>query len=275
MSYGLGSYGLGAYGGGGSGSLFVNASWPITTHSLRVQLSQEPRHLSAFGTGDALNVASWSVIKLVSGFQYTVIGAEMFDDTHVDLHVLEALGNFFETHRVTAIGLLSASGASASAPLSADILGTVETIDPLQAVALDRFLDRDLANPPLQSEIGGFSGTLQIGSDGDYETEAGIPLAKKLVIRRIATPRGAFPHLPTYGIGILEKEPIPGSGNLVALRKEIESQILEEPDVEDVHAALLLDRSNVLFIQLRVRLAGNGATFDMQLTPANGQLVEL
>lgn len=273
MTYGLGAYGLSPYGFGGT--LFVNAAWPVSTHTVRVELSQEPKHESAFVEGDALNPASWSVLKLVSGFQYTVIGAEMHDDTHVDVFLLEPLGNHLETHRVTAIDLVAANGSSASAPLSADFLGTVETIDPLQAVALDRFLDRDLANPPLQTEIGGFSGTLQIGSDGDYETEAGIPLAKKLVIRRLSTPRGGFPHLPTYGIGIIEKEPILGSGNLVALRKDIESQILEEPDIEDASARLLLDRSNVLFIQLRVRLAGNGATFDMQLTPSNGQLVEL
>lgn len=274
MSYGRTTrYGLGAFGGAAS-SLSVEAAWPISTHTVRVELSAEPKHVSAFDVGDALNPASWTVLKLVTGYQFTVIGAELHDATHVDVHVLEALGNHLETHRVTAVGLLANAGFPASNPLTADFLGTVQTIDPLQAVALDRFLDRDLANPPLQGDSG-FSGTLQIGADGDYETESGIPLAKKLVIRRIATPRGAFPHLPRYGIGILEKEPIQGSGNLVALRTEIESQLLEEPDIEDARAALMLDRSNVLFIQLRVRLAGNGATFDMQLSPANGQLVEL
>lgn len=252
----------------------ISGAYAIATHTVRVLLSAAPRHVSAYDDGDALNPLTWTVINPLTGFSYTIVGAVMHDDTTVDLSLLEALGSHLESFIVGAANLSGAAGG-VSVNLAAQFVGTVQTIDPLQAVTLDRYLDRDLANPPLQTELGGFGGTIRIGDDGDYDTETGVPLVKKLVIRRLSTPRGAFPHLPRYGVGILEKEPIVSSGNLVTLKGEIESQINEEPDVEACRVGLLLDRSNVLQIQVRVKLAGSGATFDMQMHTANGQLVEI
>lgn len=251
----------------------LDGAWAIATNAVRIQLSAEPMHVSPFDEGDALNPLTWRVTNPTTGVAYTVVGASMYDDETVDLVLLETLGSHLETFRVQSVGLLGAGGGI-TPDLSALFVGTVQTLDPIGAVTLDRFLDRDLANPPLQSDTGGQAGTLKIGTDGDYETESGIELVRKLALRRLSTPRGAFPHLPRYGVGLVEKEPV-GNGNLVALRGEIERQMLQEPDIAEARCGLMMDRSNVLQVQLRLKVARTGAVFDMQVSSANGQLVEI
>lgn len=251
-------------------------AWAISTHSVRVILSAEPQHTSQFLPGDALHPSTWHVERLTDGFAYTVIGVTMPDDVTVDLILLEALGNHLVTHAVEASGLLGAGGSQAGSLLEGTFVGVVQTIDPVDAVTVDVFRDRDLANPPFQVDRGiGYAGTLVIGSDGDYETEAGPPLLRKLLLRRLGTRRNAFRHLPGYGVGLVEKEPIPGAGNLLRLRTEIEDQAMQEPDAEAATASLTLDRSGVLVVQLSVKPRGGAATINLRLRSSGGRLVEL
>ena len=271
--YGITPYGLGAYGSVGT-SIFLAGAWAISTHGVRVITSSIPKALSAFAVGDALNPATWTVARLDSGDFFTVLGVSRVDQQTFDLALLEPLGNHFVTHQVGSTTLLAAAGFLITHPRAVDFMGVVESLDPTQAVELERLHDRDLKNPPIQLELGGFAGTLVIGSDGDYETEDGIPLLEKLIVRRLTTPKGAFRHLPNYGLGLAIKEPIPG-GDLPRFKAEIERTVAEEPDVETVRCALLLDRSNTLLVQLRVRARNTGATFDVRLRSSDGRLVEV
>jgi hypothetical protein len=273
MGYGTSPYGFSPYGGVFSlSTINVVSAWAISTHSVRVTLSAEPMHLDQFSIGDATNPATWTVVDFTDGRTLTVVAATMHDTTSVDVVTLEPLGDHLNGHTVTAVGLISSDGLSVTNPTSADFLGVVQTVDPVDAQRAD-FRDRDLANPPFQGgRSEGFAGTLVIGSDGDFETEAGIPLIKKLVLRRLNTPRGSFRHLPTYGVAVLEKEPITGGG-LVALLRDIEDQAKQEPDVLSVRARGSIDRSGVLTIQLSVSAAG-GATIDMRMGSRSGRLLE-
>jgi len=272
VGYGTSAYGLSPYGGSAS-TLVVLSAWAISTHAVRVNLSSEPLHDDQFVLGDALNVLSWEV-EVVGGAPRTVIGAVMNDDVTVDLTLLEALGSHLVEHEVTAVGLLSFLGFQATAPLTATFLGVVPTMDPIEAV-FEGFRDRDIANPPFQLGRGlGAAGAPVIGPDGDYDTEAGPLLLRKLLIRRLGTPRGAIRHLQNYGHGIGIKKPLPSKGDLTALRAEIEAQMLEEPDVASARAQLTMDRSGVLFLRLDAR-PRTGAAFTIRMAGANGRLVEI
>lgn len=256
-------------------ALQLVAAWAISTHGIRVELTAAPMAVDQFATGDALNPATWSVTRLDTGASVMVIGAVMHDATTVDLTTLDALGDHFVEHEVVATGLLDALGNPLAGVNSSTLEGVVHTLDPVDSVTSEQFRDRDLANPPFQVDRGlGNNGTIIIGADGDYATEAGIPLQKKLVMRRLGTPRGAFRHLPNYGIGLREKEPLPSAGDLIKLRKEIESQVLEEPDIENARASLLMDRSGVLVVQLQFKPKG-GATVNVRMGSVGGRLVEI
>ncbi len=113
-----------------------------------------------------------------------------------------------------------------------------------------------------------------IGDDGDFETESGARLLRKLVLRRMNTVRASFRHLPDYGCATLEKEPIATGGDLVSYLREVERQAKQEPDAVDASARGSIDRNGVLIVQLAVTMRG-GATVSMRMGQRGGQIVEV
>jgi len=97
-------------------------------------------------------------------------------------------------------------------------------------------MGRDLANCPAPSGsvVGG---TLQIAAGGDYATDTGAALVKKLILRRLTTRPGEFFHLPDYGFGLKPKGLLKTSDR-ATLKKQIAQQILLEPEVESVDVAI-------------------------------------
>ena len=275
MGYGDSPYGLSSYGGSLEASLTVVAAWAVTTHAVRVTLSAPPLALDEFADGDALNPLSWGVDDITTGRALTVVAVSMHDSFTADVTTLEPLGDHLETHQVTGIGLMTAGGLGLTSPTSAQFIGVVQTIDPIDRIGRDDFRDRDIANPPFQIVRSTDSGdTLQFTSSGDLANEAGSPLIRKLVLRRLRTPRGSFRHLPDYGVGILEKEPVSNGGDLQTLLADIENQARREPDVESAIAHGSISRSNVLIIDVAVRPI-SGTTINIRLGTQSGRLVEI
>jgi hypothetical protein len=131
----------------------------------------------------------------------------------------------------------------------------------------------DLQNRPVLESGGiGFGGTLVIDHGGDYAFMSGADLVKKLIHRRLVSRPGDFFHLPGYGIGLREKEPI-SPGELVRLKRNIETQISKEPEVDQCLATLTLSSDGYLIVQLKVKLRPMG---ELELTyPAGAQSVSL
>jgi len=275
VGFGTSPYGTSAFGSlSVSTSISVVVAWAISTHGVRVTLSAEPLHEDPFAEGDALNARSWTVVDQTTGRALTVVAAKMADDFTVDLTTLEALGDDLETHLVTAVELFSLDGAEVSDPVSASFLGIVATTDRIDSQRVD-LRDRDFANPPFQISRGlGYAGTLRIGSDGDFETDSGTALTRKLVLRRLNTPRGAYKHLPNYGVGFLEKEPVGSGGDLLTILRDCERQARQEPSVSDAEAHGSLDRSGVLVIQLQIAEVG-GAQVTMRMAQRDGRMIEV
>lgn len=275
MGYGLSPYGLSPYGGTLSVvTINLVAAWAISTHGVRVLLTSEPTHADQFAVGDALNPETWSVVDVTTGRELTVVAVLMHDSTSVDLTTLEALGDHLDTHVVTAIALLSSTGVIVTAPADAEFAGVVQTMDPVESVSLDDYRDRDLANPPFQiARTTGYAGTLIISDDGDFATESGSALIRKLVLRRLNTPLGSFRWLPNYGLELREKEPI-GSGDLVGLLRRAELQAKQEPDVKNAVVRGSINRAGTLIIQVSIEASG-GATINMRMGSVAGRLVEI
>jgi hypothetical protein len=272
VGFGIIPFGTGPF--GATGTIAIASAWATTTHGVRVTLTDEAAHTDSFAPGDATNPLTWSVANLTTGDTLTVAAVSMVDDVTVDLALLEPLGDDLEMLSVVATGLVDVTGAPLSSPVSATFAGLVETIDPVDAVRVD-FRDRDLANPITQSARGfGIGGTLVIGDDGDFETESGARLLRKLVIRRMNTTRAAFRHLPDYGCATLEKEPIATGGDLVSYLREVERQAKQEPDAVDASARGSIDRNGVLIVQLAVTMRGGG-TVSMRMGQRGGQIVEV
>lgn len=102
------------------------------------------------------------------------------------------------------------------------------------------------------------SGTLTIDSGGDYASESGPAFVRKLILRRLTTKPGEFFHLPNYGLGLREKEPLPVN-NLRALAKAIEQQVALEPEVSAVKANLsYAANAAILYVKVQAQLRQTG-----------------
>lgn len=269
--YGQSPYGTDPY-GALAGIELVNA-WASSTNTVRVETTTPMMIGLGYEAGSTLRPSTWTVVNLTTGRQYTVLGAQQVAPDAVDLVLLEQLGPQQEQHRVVSTTLRNANGNVITGNVAADFAGVVVTYNsPPDDVTL--FRARDLANPSLVARPIGAPGTLVLGSDGDYDTEVGEALVVKLVIRRLTTPRGSIRHLPNYGTGLAVKEPIPGRGNLNALKVELERQAELEPEVARSNVSLSLDRAGVLFVKVHLVLRITGGQVDIRLrsVPGTGQI---
>ncbi len=125
----------------------------------------------------------------------------------------------------------------------------------------------------MSEQLMGTSGTLVIESDGDYASMTGAELIKKLILRRLTTKPGDFFHLPNYGIGLREKEPLPVA-DLRKLAKAIELQVAQEPEVAAVKATLAYSASAaVLNVRVQAQLKTSGQQVAVAVAVPTGQVV--
>lgn len=259
MSWGTIPWGTGVF-GFESGDLTVVKALAPNTRTVRVTLSREPLNNSVTGAGDALNPLVWSVIRLDTGFAFTVLEVTVFDPpTIFDVRLLQPLGTVFNLHRVSAPTLRTPGGDLISTPNFADFDG-VQAFDassPDRISAAKNLATRDLDNKPAPALEGTqIGGTLRITAAGDYAEVQGADLVRKLVLRRWTTRPGEFFHLPEYGAGIKIKEALPAN-SLVLFKEQLRQQALLEPEVEDV-SVQLFQTSGLLLVVGKVKLKDTG-----------------
>lgn len=271
--WGLLPWGLGPWGGLPS-PLAIEGADAVATRTVRVTLTRPVQAVSAIADGDALNVRTWSVVRLDNGDAFTVLGVTMFGDNEVDVLLLEPLASFAVMHRVSCPSLLGADGVtSMGSPSSWDFPGLVWEQEGREAE-----FDRDIANPPVVGQnLQGFGGTL-LAVGGDYANEQGVELARKMAYRDVFTEPSSFTHLPGYGFGLggrvkrgLNPSELPG------LAADIKRVLLRRPWVEDAAAPMSFDTSNgILSIALKLKLKGqpDPATVKVQVL-STGQVVLL
>jgi hypothetical protein len=265
MGWGGGAWGLSPWGSGTSPILIVGAE-ALATRIVRVTLDGEPRYSSAAGTGDARNPETWGVERVDTGAVLEVALVERVSALVYDVHTIQRFGSYLSTHLVKTTGLLDATGAAVVPSPAATFRGLVtpESLQPEKPRLLD------LANlPAAKNPLGG---TLQIGSSGDYKNVSGSELVRKLLVRRLVTRPGEFFHLPNYGIGFRDKEPLP-IRDLPKLKAEVLRQVLREPEIAQADVGIILDASGTLTILVRGKLRQGSESFSVQV--AKGDLVSL
>jgi hypothetical protein len=231
---------------------------------VHVEFSAPPQAVSPNAPGDALNPATWSIVGTTTGRVFTVLGVKRISATVFEIFVLEEFDPHFADIQLSTSTLRNAAGITIGAPLEASFRGVrleaTSTIEKRTVVKGNAA--RDFANPPTpNSPVGG---AFEIDSGGDYELATGAPLLRKLILRRLVSSPGDFFHLPGYGVGLRQKEPLPVN-DIRALKRVIENQVSLEPEVEAVQANVSLG-SNTLFIQLLVKTRPTGDTIDIGLT---------
>jgi hypothetical protein len=220
------------------------------THRVRVVTSGTPQAISRMLAGDALNPGTWLVSRLDTLALFTVLTVTKVSSTTYDVTLLEGLAPQLVSHRVSSTTLLSSTGVVIVPPTSADFAGLAESA-PISSRPAGGSVDILNAPVPTSDRIGG---AFRIVS-GDYATQSGVDLYRKLVVRRLTTKPGAFFHLPDYGLGLSLKEPVP-MGSAPRLKAEIERQVRLEPETLEVSATVIVAPAGIETVNLRCKVKG-------------------
>lgn len=214
----------------------VNYALTLAPTRVRVHFGYPPRKRGGTMDGDAQDPSRWSIVPENftpeagdPGWPVVAVLEEDVPDANTimlatirELHPTFPLGvdTVLSKFHVTGTGVRSDNGIVF---FSQDaIVNGMTTLPPSKSPAPAMF-GTDLANP---MALAG----LQIGLDGDLETEEGLPLLKKLIIRRVITPRGRFLHAP--GIGAL-----PGIKGLIRrtdlpeLQAQLQNEVLAQAGI--------------------------------------------
>lgn len=269
--WGLTPWGLGPW-GFGFGPLFIDSAYAVADRVVRFTLSAPPLEARSTVAGSVYNPATWTVQVPSTARVLTVLSIAKVDTLTYELLTLEAFDSHFVTMAVGSSTLRDATGSLVGLITFGYAGALREATSTNERRATTRgFGLRDIANPqaPTSTSPGG---TLEITSGGDYKSVEGSAMLRKLIFRRLLSMRGDFFHLPQYGAGLREKEPLPDN-DLIKLKKAIELQVLQEQDVAAVNVRLAYDYGTAaLLVGLQVRMKQTGQQVDVQLPIPTGAI---
>ena len=244
----VGSWG-GSTWGGLTVSIALDHAAAVGPKLVDVWLTGVPLAASPFNPGDALNIATWQLVRNDTGAAFTIVNATRVSNLRYRLQVIEPLGSTIVEHTVSTATLRSVTGVLCVPPRSADFFG----------IDSDAGTPYEVSARPIDIHTAGIVGAayslgggIVMGEDGDYQTHSGNQLLRKLIVRRIATPKGGFFHLPEYGFGLPLKLPLRGS-RLNELRAAVEEQCMLEAEVAAASCAIVISADGFLLISLKVR----------------------
>lgn len=250
-----GGFGAGAFGsmpfGSGAGVTIAFAE-EVTRNSVRVRLAGPVRLRNRGNIGDALHDRGWRVEAFNDATAHVPIALWVVRESS-DTAVVQ-FDSIFDGPAKRYRIVMSEAIAGAPGPVSqrSALFWTFGEVRVVRDQATRRSFD--LAN--LQTGGSGPGpeqplGTLALGADGDYLADAGLDNLKKRILRRLSTRRGAFAHLPDYGLVLPLKTAIKP-----ALLREIQAdateQIRREIGVRDVSVGVSVPTPGVLTLSIRV-----------------------
>lgn len=248
--------------GGSVGAFEFQGAVAIAENLVRLFFSQAPYFSALLDPADASRLEHYAIQPDTStrgndgtaarpvSVLYARVGA---DPNSIDLVLDRPLTSFPSGYTITVTCLEDAATRTPMAtPESVVFLGSYRRIEPPQ---LDNPIpSRDFANPQTPGSLSGISplspaaiafGTYVVDDTGDYAFDSGLVAYKKRVLRRGITKKGAFAHLPGYGVGIPSYGKKLASGTLRAqLAADWESQIKQEPETAAVSVTTMTDPSN-------------------------------
>ena len=169
----------------------------------------------------------------------------------IDVWTDRALSHHPSLYTVTVLDLFSTAGA----PLA--LGGNTASFFGVQAAIIAPHVDNvsvgtDIANPMNASPAFAtqVAGSYVVDASGDYASDKGRDSYRKRVLRRVFTRKGAFAHLPSYGLGLLDRvKKLGRPSDKATLQGDIESQVKREPETKSCSAALtLLNASRGLWL---------------------------
>jgi hypothetical protein len=288
-AWGSGSWGAGAWGGAADGDIIVVAATALRENVIRVEFSKVVYLTGLLEAADASVTDKWAVSAdtstkgLDDETARPVSVTTVTYSTEADGVVAADLGRFLNitldrpmtawpaVYVVSFVGIYAQDfGSSITGDIR--IEATFKVIEPPR---IDQARPvRDFAMPavPAADGIEIDFGAFVVDDTGDYAYDEGVTSLRKRVIRRMITRKGAFAHLPDYGVSIPDyAKRLAVSSVLSQLAADAEAQISREPDVAKVKVTARVDPripNLVRFLVLVRPIMGSAVQFDVPFRQA-------
>lgn len=276
-AWGEGSWGAGSWGGGaGSGIDFLDIV-AIRENAIRLEFDQAINLTGLLSSDDASRPDLWSItasplstglsgdaareVRIVriefAGAEDGVADADF--GRFVNLILDRPMTSFPAIYTVTWVDIYASDLLSVSSG-SSDVYAVYRLLEQPQIQAPQR--SRDFANPQTMSAAveslprpnASFAlGSFGVDDTGDYALDEGVINLKKRILRRLMTRKGAFAHLPNYGVSIPDQVKKLGQAIVISkLKADAEVQIAQEPDVLQVRVAVVINSDTPNLVRFRV-----------------------
>lgn len=271
--YGLDYWGVGPWGilAADEDTFSVESIFANSERTIRVTFTQAALVGTPLKIGAALNLSTWAVSA--DGSPLTLLAVREVAGSagrQFELYTLQKFPDRFGTLAVTFPTILDAGGS----PLVGASSGTCQGAKiPPRSPLLNRTDASDIANVVSADTL--VSGIIPTQAGGDYAKQSGDDLLLKMLYRRMIAIPGDFTYIPpeNFGLGMRPKE-ILLVNDIPALRAEVVRQALREPDVEDASAAVMIDDSGLVYLQLTAKRASTGGPLRVT-APLAGTVVQL
>lgn len=277
-AWGDGSWGAGSWGGGVGADITYVDSIPVRENVLRVEFDRPVHYTGLLEASDASRPELWTVTEHANTIGldgeharpvrvvqvYLAGAAEGVDVSDEGRFVALVLDRPFTPFPATyTVGWVDVyeEDLTSSTSGTASFQAVYRVLQPPQ-VQVPR-PSKDIANPQTRAAAAlsvpnpsrTTLGTFATDSSGDYATDQEDNSLRKRAIRRLTTRKGAFVHLPGYGVGIPSQAKALGTAALLAgLRSDAEDQLSREPDVAQAKVVIVMSSQHPELVRFRVLL---------------------
>ena len=251
--WGAGKHGSTPWGGGGNepDSLILESAIALRENVVRLAFNTAPLYTGILDPHDASSRHRYSVVPvtgtvgvdglLARAVKVTGATVAIVEDTEgklIDVSLDRGFSPYPAMYRITANNLVSRVGSILDTSNSSMVFYG------LQREHIPHTTDRamettDIANP---QNIAGLDGVMQgntlvlgafvIDETHDVALDRGLVSLKKRMLRRCFTKKGAYAHLPNYGIGVAASiKKLNSASNRNKLASETETQMKQEPEI--------------------------------------------
>lgn len=241
---------------------FVVSAHATSSKTYVVQFSQPPEISSPIGPNDAANIGLVELVRLDTGAIIPLLAAGPVpgQPTLVEFLLLGVFTSAQITYETRHTDLITIFGEPLVDPKTAQFDGM-----PQQQLLRERTQALiDYYNPQAEDNL--INGGLVVGTDADYEFEAGASLMRKLIIRRVVTAQDEFFHLSDreYGLGVQPKLTYT-EADLIQFKRQLEREVQKEPEVSRSVVSLSLSADHTLTVIVRAKLLATGQQIEVSV----------
>jgi hypothetical protein len=253
--------------------------FPVAENKILITFAQVPYVTGLLDSKDSLNpdkyaVTSWSGEGLdgSAATQPSIVLVEVVEGSPTALYLYtdRPLTHYPATFELTATNIYGSASSIIYPSISSTFLGLKKLFEKPVVGTYRQKGTKDLANPQQkaalldpQPDVTDLNlGSFSFDDSGDYGFDEGVENLRKRIIRRCLVRPGGFVWLPEYGVGIeREGKRLNNRSRRDAIRSAVESQILQEPDIQQASVSLLelQGTPELLWLVVKVRTTTDNA----------------